>query len=357
MHCGWPGLSYSKEELVRRVGGMHQLAGVRQYTLSDGPERGVRALRLYNAAGLDLEVLADRGMDIGGAALRGIPLTWLSPSAFPHPAYYEPQGSGWLRTFGGGFLITCGLTYHGRPATDQGEALGLHGRASHIPASHVHVDESWRDGEYVISVSGRLRETSVFGPDLVLDRRVHTSLWQAGWTIEDTVTNEGYAATEHMILYHINLGFPLLDSSTKVAIARSATRPRDEESAKGMEHCLEMSPPRPGFREQVFYHDVRPDEYGIGRACVYNPRLADGLALLIEFSAQTLPRLVEWKMMGEGTYVLGIEPGTSFVDGRPAERQAGRVPVLQPQEHRAYRLRFSVLCGVAAREAFERVAG
>lgn len=350
--------SYRREtparELRRRVGSMEQLAGAREYVLSDGPGRGIRAVRLYNAAGLDLEVLADRALDIGRADWKGIPLAWLSSTGPVHPAFYEPEGAGWLRIFGGGMLTTCGLTHYGPPEIDGEEALGQHGRATALPAQRVQVDAGWAGETYQIEVRGQIRETAVFGPNVLLRRRIRTSLWQPGFTVDDEVINEGFSPAEHMLLYHMNFGFPLLDEGTRLAVARESTRPRDAEAAKGLGQELGMSAPIPGYLEQVFYHEIKADEKGIGRACIYNPDLGDGLAVLLEFDARTMPRLVEWKMMGEGLYVLGVEPGTNFVDGRVAERKAGRVPVLQPGESRRYHLEVTILSGSEAQAAFDR---
>ena len=71
-----------------------------------------------------------------------------SPVGEAHPAYFEPEGTRRLRTFGG-LLTTCGLTYAGAPSTDAGEDLGLHGRVS--PARrNVHVDAEWDGDDYVV---------------------------------------------------------------------------------------------------------------------------------------------------------------------------------------------------------------
>lgn len=344
------------QELRRRVGSMQQLAGVREYVLSDGPSKGIRAMHIYNGSGLELEVMADRALDIGRAAWKGMPLAWLSAAGPVHPAFYEPQGAGWLRVFGGGMLTTCGLTHYGPPEVDGEEALGQHGRASSLPAQRVQVDEVWEGETYQIEVRGQTRETAVFGPNVVLRRRIRTALWQPGFTVDDEVTNDGFSPAEHMLLYHMNFGYPLLDDGTRLAIARQATHARDAEAAKGLGQELAMSGPIPDYQEQVFYHEIKADSDGIGRACVYNPKLGSGLAVLLEFDARTMPRLVEWKMMGEGLYVLGVEPGTSFVDGRVAERKAGRVPVLQPGESRRYHLEVAILSGSDAEAAFRRVS-
>ncbi len=94
------------------------MCGIRPVTLADGPERGVRAADVRTGDGLNFTVLLDRGMDIGPAEYRGIPLAWISPTGPISPAFYDPRGIGWLRTFHGGLLTTCGLTQTGVPNVD-----------------------------------------------------------------------------------------------------------------------------------------------------------------------------------------------------------------------------------------------
>ena len=141
------GRQWSRAELLAHVGDLSQLAGVRLGEWSEGTERGVRTADVRTGSGFEFTVLLDRGMDIGPALYRGLPLGWISPAGFSHPAYYDPVGLGWLRTFGGGLLTGCGLTYLGAPGVDEGEALGLHGRLSHLPARHVRVGEDWQGDE------------------------------------------------------------------------------------------------------------------------------------------------------------------------------------------------------------------
>ena len=96
-------------------------------------ERGCRTVRLYNAAGLDFDVLAERGLGIGRLAYRGVPLSWISPVGVAHPAYLESQPLAWLRNWPGGFLTPCGLTQVGSPDVEDGQPIG-HPRPDRQPA-------------------------------------------------------------------------------------------------------------------------------------------------------------------------------------------------------------------------------
>ena len=55
------GQEYSKTDILRRVSDMRQLAAALPFELVDGFERGTRGVRLYNAAGLDMNVITQHG--------------------------------------------------------------------------------------------------------------------------------------------------------------------------------------------------------------------------------------------------------------------------------------------------------
>jgi hypothetical protein len=156
----------TRRELLRRIGRLEQVAGVEPFVFDDGPARGVRAFRFRTGGGLSFDVVPDRGMDLGLAEHGGAPLAWLSPNGVVAPSFHEPGGEGWLRTFPGGLLVTCGLRNVGPPGERWGEEFGLHGRASHIPASSVSYDASWDEEGGVLEAGGQIRESRVFGPNL-----------------------------------------------------------------------------------------------------------------------------------------------------------------------------------------------
>ena len=229
------GREWSRAELLAYVGDLAQLAGVKLGEWSDGAERGVRTAEVRTGSGLEFTVLLDRGMDIGPASYRGLPLAWISPTGFGHPAFFEPEGAGWLRTFGGGLLTGCGLTYVGAPDVDEGEALGLHGRLSVLPASHVRVNEEWNGDECTFSVKGEVRQARLFGENLRLTRRISAGLGQNTIAVRDVVENLGDMTTPLMIVYHMNIGFPMLDETCSLVAEPRSTRPRDAFAAPGVD--------------------------------------------------------------------------------------------------------------------------
>jgi len=333
--------SWTQQELLGHVGDIGQLGGVRPFTLAEGPERGVRAAELRTAVGLRFTVYLDRGMDIGPAEYRGIPLAWVSPTGPAAPAFYEPQGIGWLRSFHGGLLTTCGLTQVGPPAEDNGEQLGLHGRISNTPARQVSQGDAWDGDAYSFWIEGRMREVSVFGHNLELRRRVSAQLDQPRLVIEDQVTNMGDAPSPHMILYHINLGFPLLQAGSRLVAPSEEVIPRDEVAAQGIDQHTRFHAPTPRYAEQVFFHRMRAERDGYVKVVVVNEALRLGLQL--RYRQQELTEFTQWKQMGWGTYTLGIEPGNCRSDGRLAARRRGDLVEIAPGQQFNYRVELSVL--------------
>ena len=347
------GRNYSRAELLKHVGDMRQVAGVETGELADGFERGVRTARVFTGTGFDFTVLVDRGLDIGPATFAGASLAWRSPTGAPAPAFYEPEGLGWLRGFYGGLVVTCGLAYYGATGLDEGQPLGQHGRASYLPATHLAYGGEWQGDDYEVWVSGQTREVAVFGENLLLQRRISARLGESRLFIDDLVTNEGFQPAPHMLLYHCNLGFPLLDEGSEL-LCSSEVRPRDAEATGGVGEHRRFQPPTAGYHEQVFYHTPKVDGDGYAQVALANRGFGggNGLGVYLRFRPDELPWLMEWKMMGEGIYVCGLEPGTNGVEGRAVERAAGRLQYLAPGESRRYHLEIGVLPSQAAIDAF-----
>ena len=157
------GQKWTRDELIQRVGRMEQIADVVPSVAADGLGRGSRYFHVYTGSGLSFDVMTDRALDIAACSYKGAPLAWISPSGWMHPAYYEADGLGWLRSFQGGLCTTCGLDQIGAPSEDEGEAFGIHGRISNLPAEQVG-SKAWWDGDsYRLDISGQMRQARLFG--------------------------------------------------------------------------------------------------------------------------------------------------------------------------------------------------
>ena len=373
------GREYTRSEILKRVGNMSSICGVKRAVLAEGREQGVESLFFKTGSGFNFTVLPGRGMDISSADYQGVSLCWRSAVGEVGPAYFEREGFGWLRSFFGGLLTTCGLTDVGDPCVDpdlssevwrsameqaaagqhdraiaeirqallvdQGSTTGIHGRVSNIPAEQVSVTCDWEADEYVMSAGGTVREASSFGEDISLRRTVSARLGENRLRIHDVVANEGYEVTPHMILYHINVGFPILGEDSRLILPGREVIPRDAEAEREKERYDRFGPPVAGFQEQVFYHELLADQDGATCAAVVNESLCGGVGLYVKFNRNQLPRFVEWKMLGERTYVVGLEPANCWVDGRARERESGTLAFLEAGERREYDLEIGVLTG------------
>ncbi len=332
------GHTYTRSELLRRVADLRQLADIRPLELSDGPEHGTRCLRLRNAAGLDLTIIADRGMGLYDLQFHGVPLAFVTAAGVVHPGYSEHTGLDWLRTWPGGFLTPCGLTHVGSPAVDHGEELGLHGRVASLPAQHLKWGAEWQDDRYVLWAEGTLRETRAMGVNLILKRRIFTTLDAPRLWIEDRIENAGDEPAPLMFLQHFNLGFPLVDATTRLVLPPRKTEPRDDVARSGVDRCCEFSEPIDHYQEQVFYHDLQPNANGNLEVHLINLTFANGrgLSITLRYAKADYPVLVQWKMMRAGFYVAGIEPANCHVEGRLREREHGTLQTIAPHETRTF---------------------
>ncbi|MGH2522172.1 MAG: aldose 1-epimerase family protein, partial [Anaerolineales bacterium] len=317
-----------------------QLAGVRLVEYADGKARGLRAAEVWTGSGLRFTIWLDRGMDIGPAEFVGRPLAWLHP-ALGTPGQFEPEKFGWARTFGGGLMTTCGLTHFGQPEQDGAESLGLHGRISHIPAQNVRVTTEWQGDDYVIAVEGEVRQSVLFGENLLLTRRASTRLGATSFQIEDRVRNDGFRLTPHMLLYHCNFGFPVVSPDSELVVDDEQVRPRDDVAARGLATHTRFDQPDPNYAEQVFFHHPRPDASGYVTASIINRALNFGG--FVRYRAAELPALAQWKMMGAGDYVCALEPATNHETPRSKLREQGRLKMLAPGEEVRYSLELGVV--------------
>jgi len=326
---------FTPDDLRRLTGTMDQLAGVRLVEYADGKARGLRAAEVWTGSGFRFTVWLDRGMDIGPAEFAGKPLAWLHP-ALGTPGQVEPEQSGWVRTFGGGLMTTCGLTFFGQPEQDGAESLGLHGRISHIPAQNVRVTTEWQGDDYVLVIEGEVRQSVLFGENLLLTRRITTRLGATSFRVEDRVRNDGFRATPHMLLYHCNFGFPVVSPESELIVAPQdeSVRPRDAAAERGLATHARFDSPTPDYAEQVFFHHPRPDASGYVTASIVNRSLDFGA--FVRYRAAELPALAQWKMMGAGDYVCALEPATNHETPRAKLREQGRLKMLVPGEQVNY---------------------
>ena len=341
--------NWTRRELEARVGWFDAIGGVRRIQYTEGPEQGMEMIQVRTGAGLTYYVNSMRALDIGLAEFAGVPLSWQSVNGPVHPAYFDRNGTEWLRTAAGGLLMTCGLTQVGAPGEDNGEALNIHGRVHHTPARQVAAEASWENDALHLYIGGVVEETKIFSEHLRMNRHIQSQVGVNRISIIDEVENIGFERTPHMILYHFNFGFPLLNEHTQLIFPSAAVTPRDEGTP--VDGYNGFDSPEIGSAERVYYHTLDPDQLADDIASVYInqpyfpiPGHEKGAPLSVRLSwdTTTLPRLIQWRMHCAGTYAMGIEPANCDVKGRVWERENGTLQMLEPGEKRTYHLELEV---------------
>jgi hypothetical protein len=277
-----------------------------------------RGLDLTVAGGIDLRVLPDRGLDLGAAWFRGVPVAWISPLGERGPRPGDFTGS-----WGGGLITTCGLRNVGAPS----EGHGQHGEYHQQPASAVEVVE--RDGW--VGVRGVVREAG-----FEVSREVRTFVGEGRVSLVDVTRNVGEEAEPAPVLYHVNIGAPVWCAGARVEASGSReVVPRDADAAAALGKWDRGPGVIEGAPERVFEHllDAGPDGW-----CEARVIGGEGVTLTLRWDAATLPRMHQWVDPRPEMAVLGLEPANCSVLGRAADRAAGRLPVLAPGEERVTRL-------------------
>lgn len=332
-----------KRDLLKYIGDFSQLFGIKEYTMSGGKAKGMKALDIKTGSGLEFTLLPDRCLDMGWLSFKGINCSYIAKAGMVAPEYYNPNGIEFLRSYFAGFLTTCGLRNVGSPCEADGEVFPLHGRISHTPAEEVCAGTEWIDGLPVLNISGKMREARLFGENIVLSRKIIARYGENKIILQNAIENCGFKREALMLLFHFNMGYPLLDENAMLVTPTTRLDPRDKDAIDGQDVYTLCQPPTPDYAEQVFYHSLAADQNGETSVALINQKL--GLGVAIHFNKNQLFNFTQWKQMGEGDYVMGMEPCNCYVGGRTDPRNAGVMEYLEPGEIRNFDLTIEVVNG------------
>ncbi len=286
------------------------LADIRLLHVEDGPGRGQRLLVVRNAQGIGFEIALDRGFDICSATWRGINIGWNSANGMPWPpnSIDAEEGVGFYRNFDG-FIVTCGLDHIGGARVDAADRYihkhrkqvfnPLHGRISSQRATLSGYGIDWRAETPVIWADAVVRQSSVFGENLVLRRRIELDVFGQAIRMDDIVENCGFRPTPHAILYHVNFGYPFLDQAIEIS--------GDICSEKVAAFNIEDKRPSEDF---VDYYQEVPLISDLPTASVElrNNALFGGVRAQLTFSREKMPNFGIWRAFQSGVYALALEP-------------------------------------------------
>lgn len=340
---------------------------IRKRTLRGGLSQGVDVVDLNNGA-LSVSILPTRGMGLWRATCRGVDVGWNSPVKDPvNPCYVnqtDRNGLGWLAGFNE-LLCRCGLSSNGAPGLDvivdntgkKTEApLTLHGKIANTPAHRVEVRAS-SDADGLLSVSGIVDEAMMFGPHLRLQTTYETAPGSNRLTICDEVSNLGGTPAELELLYHTNVGKPILDAGARLVLPFREAAPSNSRAAEDVGTWQTYLPPTPGYVEQCYFADLIGDDREQTVVLLHNAAGDRGISL--EFSIRQLPCFTVWKCTqaeADG-YVTGLEPATNLPNHKTFERSQGRVITLAPGGSHSTRIDLAVHTSTAeVRTVTEHIA-
>ncbi|MGO3804664.1 MAG: aldose 1-epimerase family protein [Sphingobacterium sp.] len=338
----------TKKEWLELVSHHAQVGGIETSVLDNGRANGTRIAWVNTGAGLRFKVVIDRGMDISDASFNQHNLVWLSRLGVTAPQPFSDSGINWLRTFGGGLLTTCGVTHAGGPEQDAYGSRGLHDQYSNTPAELLSIKQpNLTAGDKQMSIIGKIFQGHPLGYNIEIKRTIRCVLGEPTIYLEDEITNIGNIQVPHMLLYHMNFGYPLVAPGAQILWKGEWTSREGEQRAKifkkgeNFRSCPEPMQSHSGTGEEAALIDVEADQEGIASCGINNPQL--DFTLRIRFHKKQLPWLTNWQHWGTGEYVAGLEPGTHPPLGQSHARQNGDLIRLAPGESRKYSLQVDII--------------
>lgn len=329
-----------------KISNHKQLGGIETSVLDNGVGRGVRIAWIDTGTGFRYKIVLDRAMDIAEAFYNEHSLAWISHKGVTGPQPMSLHGADWLRNFGGGLLATCGLDHVGGPEQDAYGTRGVHGEISNIAAEIIAIKQpNIAAGDMTMSITGIIRQHTIFGPCLTLKRTLSGTVGEANLQLHDEIINEGNQSVPFMILYHFNFGWPLVDEGTEIIWKgkyKVATDP-----AITIHHAIKKCP-QPldlhlGSGESLIFiepESINGEEILCG---LWNAKKAFGVQ--ISFNKSELPCLTNWQHFATNEYVTGIEPGTHLPIGQKAARASNTLLFLKPGEIKNIHLQLRVIGG------------
>jgi len=280
------------ESTLRYIGNPSQLCSAVRSQVTEGRSAGTRLIHVSNGC-LNFVLDETHALDIAQLWHEGVNVSFVSRNGL-----FAGEGD-FAQRFPAGMLYTCGLD-----ATGVIEGHPVHGRFHSLPAE---IRELRADANGVRIVA-EIRDTALFGSNLVVTRTIETAAGSGELTVTDELVNEAFTPAEYAMLYHVNVGYPFADAGAHIEADIAETVPRTPWSRDHQATMLEVEPPVDGMDEFCYFHTLRRPEVSL-----VNPRL--GRKLTLSWSGETLPKFVEWKSRASGDFAVGLEPATCWLDG------------------------------------------
>lgn len=276
-----------------KISNLSQVAYIRRYTVTEGKETGLKVCEVCNGT-LRFTLNESKALDIMQLWHKGDNIGFVSKNGF------SAREIPFLKRFEGGMLYTCGLDSVGGR-----EGFELHGTLHNNPARII----SCICNEDEIEIETEIEDTELFGKNLLLCRKIRTAPYSDTLTLEDTLINRGTREEDYCLLYHFNLGYPMLDEKVRIESETEQVIPRNEYAAKNLENRTSFLPAIPNEPERCYFIKHKKPV-----VTVTNDLL--GKSFTLSYSDDTLPCFVQWNSPASLDYALGLEPATTLLDDR-----------------------------------------
>lgn len=327
------------KKILDHTGNPSQVFGAQRMRLCEGKGDGLDVIEIVNGNML-IWLMPGRCLDIGKVHYNGYNMSFLSKAGFSNAAYYDANGMNGLYTFSPGFLTTCGLRNSGLPNEHNGESFGFHGRIGQTPAENISIVRELDREDPTITVRGVTYEGKLFGSNLALEREIKFSYGSSSIYINDVITNYGSRDEPLMLLYHFNMGYPLLDENAVFVTTHEYERPVDD-NAKALEDKKNIFfKASPNVPENCFYYRQQTSGGRSYGACI-NKELNIGVA--VNTDPSELPLFCNWKSWASGDYVMGLEPCNCHGYGRKEHIERSEIEILPAYSSKKVGIRVDLL--------------
>lgn len=273
-----------------RINDQSQAAYIRRYSLIGGEEDGLKVVEC-NSGKLRFLLNESKALDIMQIFYNGENTSFVSKNGF------SARETDFINRFEGGALYTCGLDAAGEVAGKK-----IHGRLHNIPAKITRAELA-EDG---IIVEAEIRFTALFGENLTIRRKIFSPYYSGKIELSDVLYNFGGKDAEFCILYHTNLGYPLLTENGKIFANVKDVTPRNAHAKDLADKWNEIFPPEDDAEEVCYY--IKPKDNTVRYV---NEKT--GRKFTLSYGKE-INKVIIWKSWQSGDYALGIEPTTTFLD-------------------------------------------
>lgn len=274
-----------------RISEFAQVASLRRYTITEGRGKGLDVIDC-DTGKIRFLLNVNKACDMMQLYHKGQNMSFISKNGFmqrevPFAARFE-----------GGMLYTCGLDSVG-----EREGFDEHGSIHNTPAEILRAECN----EQEIVVEAVIRDTEICGKNLVIRRKITAPVSGDSVSVKDVLTNESYRDENYCLLYHVNLGYPLLDEGAKIVADTDTCQPRTPWAQKNIDTAYQITAPTPNMEETCYYLEPKSSKVSL-----VNEKI--GRAFTVSYSGDTLPSFLAWKSMASGDYAVGLEPCTTKLD-------------------------------------------